>query len=112
MMPASDGMPNSLLETMACGAVPVLNELPQYDELVRDQMNGRRVEQNPKALAAALIDVLQDEVFRRRCGLENRCLVERIGDQNREMATMEALYCRLAGSMEQSPAQGAGVCAQ
>jgi glycosyltransferase involved in cell wall biosynthesis len=112
MMPASDGMPSSLLEAMACGAVPVLTDLPQYDELVSDRINGRRVEHNPKALAAALVEVLQDEIFRRRCSLENRRLMESIGDQDREMEKMEALYYRLAGAMQRPHAQGAGACAQ
>jgi glycosyltransferase involved in cell wall biosynthesis len=40
MVPRSDGMPNSLLEAMACGAVPVLNRLPQYAELIRHGENG------------------------------------------------------------------------
>ena len=47
MTPRSDGMPNSLLETMACGTVPVLARLEQYEELVRDGVNGLLVEADP-----------------------------------------------------------------
>ena len=110
MVPSSDGMPNSLLEAMASGAVPVLSRLPQYDELVRDGENGRRVDSEPAAIAQALIGVLQDDLFRRRCRDDNRRTMERIGDQNREMSTMLSLYEQLAESAGPEWSRGAQAC--
>ncbi|MFO0765315.1 MAG: hypothetical protein U0231_00670 [Nitrospiraceae bacterium] len=57
--------------------------MPQYDELVQDGENGRRVESDSGSLAQALIAVLEDELFRRRCRDDNRRIMERIGDQDR-----------------------------
>jgi glycosyltransferase involved in cell wall biosynthesis len=96
MVPSSDGMPNSLLETIACGAVPVLNRLPQYEELIRDEVNGRYVELHEDQLASVLTDVLLDVRYRKTCGLANRALAESTADQEREMVRMESLYCELA----------------
>lgn len=97
MVPSSDGMPNSLLETIACGAVPVLNRLPQYEELIRDEVNGRYVELHEDQLVSVLTDVLLDVRYRKTCGLANRALAEQTADQEREMVRMESLYCELAG---------------
>jgi glycosyltransferase involved in cell wall biosynthesis len=112
MVPTSDGMPNSLLEAMACGATPVLNGLPQYDELVRDQVNGRRVAGNHESLAEALVQVLQDDSFRAQCRRENRALIEMLGDQEKEMSKMEGLYQHLAGDVVQEKGWKARSCVQ
>ena len=96
MVPSSDGMPNSLLETIACGAVPVLNRLPQYEELIHDKVNGRYVGLHEDELGLALTDVLLNARYRRTCGTVNRALAESVADQEKEMARMESLYYELA----------------
>src|SRR6185436_888878 len=60
MVPPSDGMPSTLLEAMACGAVPVLNRLPQYAELIEHGRNGFLVDPHGGDLAGALIAALSD----------------------------------------------------
>lgn len=96
MVPSSDGMPNSLLETIACGAVPVLHRLPQYEELIHDGTNGRYVELHEEHLAATLADVLLNQPFREACGHANRALAESVADQGKEMTRMESLYYELS----------------
>ncbi len=95
MVPPSDGMPSTLLEAMACGAVPVLSRLPQYDELIRHRENGFLVELEPDALASALADALEAGV-RPSMAERNRSLVTNIADQDKEMARMEQHYQELA----------------
>jgi glycosyltransferase involved in cell wall biosynthesis len=97
MVPSSDGMPNSLFETIACGAVPVLHRLPQYLELIREGTNGRYVDLHEGQLAAALADVLLNRQFRDACGHANRALAESVADQGIEMSRMESLYYELSG---------------
>lgn len=92
MVPSSDGMPNSLLETIACGAVPVLHRLPQYEELIHDGTNGRYVDLHEGHLASTLGDVLLNQAFREACGHTNRALAESVADQEKEMSRMESLY--------------------
>ncbi len=95
MVPRSDGMPNTLWEAMACGAVPVLNRLPQYAGVVRHGVNGFLVDPDGD-LAGALIGLLSEPSLRASIGRRNRELACEQGDQDLEMTRMEAWYCTLA----------------
>lgn len=97
MVPRSDGMPNTLLEAMACGAVPVLGRLPQYDEVVRHGENGWLADPDPDGLAEALIEALGSA--RTSIAERNRALVAAVADQDKEMARMERHYRELAQPM-------------
>jgi glycosyltransferase involved in cell wall biosynthesis len=97
MMPESDGMPNSLLETMACGSVPVLAPLPQYREAVEHGVNGFLVEPDPSAISHAVIRAMSEPVLRREMAERNRTFAETCADQDKEMARMEGWYSRLIG---------------
>jgi glycosyltransferase involved in cell wall biosynthesis len=96
MVPRSDGMPNSLLEAMACGVVPILNRLPQYAELIRHGENGFFVDPDGGDLAGPLVGVLSDPVARRHIATRNREKISEEADQDREMARMEEWYQKLA----------------
>ncbi len=112
MTPRSDGMPNSLLESMACGTVPVLARLDQYEGLIRHGVNGLLVEADPPAIAGALATVIGDNGLRRRIGEANRVAVKERGDQDQEMARMEAWYRRLAAAgTAERPEESVGICA-
>jgi glycosyltransferase involved in cell wall biosynthesis len=95
MAPRSDGMPSTLLEAMACGAVPVLGRLPQYDEVIRHGQNGFLADPEPDALAGALVEALADGVKPSMAG-HNRRLVAEVADQDREMTRMQQHYQELA----------------
>ena len=96
MVPPSDGMPNSLLEAMACGAVPILSRLPQYSEMVTDGVNGFLVDAGEAEIGAAIVAVLSDPRLRERIGTTNRTWTLERGDQEREMSRMESWYETLA----------------
>jgi glycosyltransferase involved in cell wall biosynthesis len=104
MLPESDGMPNSLLEAMACGAVPVLNRLPQYTELVNHGRNGLFVDPDGD-LVGALVGALTDAELRRHIGGRNRALVEECADQDQEMRRMERIYRTLISRAAAGPAR-------
>jgi glycosyltransferase involved in cell wall biosynthesis len=95
MAPRSDGMPNTLLEAMACGAVPVLGRLPQYDELIRHGHNGFLADPEPAALAGALVAALAAGV-KQSMAERNRRLVADVADQDKEMTRMQQYYIELA----------------
>ena len=105
MVPPSDGLPLTLLEAMACGAVPVLNRLPQYAELVRHGTNGFLVDPEQGDLAGTLIEALTATGITDGMAKRNRALVEDVADQDREMERMERYYRELAGG-EPRPAGG------
>ena len=98
MVPRSDGMPNTLLEALACGTVPILNRLPQYAELIEHGVNGFLVDPDEGDLAGALIGVLSDPGLKRDIARRNRDLVVKISDQDQEMSRMESWYFKLAAA--------------
>ena len=98
MVPQSDGMPNSLLEAMACGAVPVLNRLPQYAEMIRHGENGFLVDPEQGDLAGSLVGVLSDTGTREHIARRNLEKVTAVADQEQEMSRMEGFYDQLTSA--------------
>ena len=73
-----EGMPNTVLEAMACGLPIVGTQASGLHELVRDGLNGYLVPtKDPEALAQALARLMGDGYERRRMGRESRKLAER-----------------------------------
>jgi glycosyltransferase involved in cell wall biosynthesis len=98
MAPHSDGMPNTLLESMACGAFPVLGRLPQYEEVIESGRNGLLVGSSAREISGGLQEALGNEALRQEAARRNRQLIEAIGNQDREMARMGQWYDQLRGS--------------
>ncbi len=96
MVPPSDGMPSTLLEAMACGAVPVLTRLPQYAELIEHGRNGFLVDPHDGDLAEALLAALSERAAKETMARLNRARVADAADQDREMERMEQQYRHLA----------------
>lgn len=60
--PTSDGVSSSIIEGMACGAVPVASDLPTVREWVEHGENGLLVEpRDIEALSDAIINLLKNE---------------------------------------------------
>ncbi len=68
-----EGMPNSLLQAMACGLPVITTRVTSIPEIVVDQINGLLVApQSPSEIATALTDLLEHPEKRRRMGSQNR----------------------------------------
>ncbi|MGQ9560247.1 MAG: glycosyltransferase family 4 protein [Candidatus Oleimicrobiaceae bacterium] len=113
-VPSSEGMPGSLTEAMACGAVPVLSELPYVREWVRHGHNGLVVPvRDPDALAEAVTWLLRHPRQRAIMARRNRTLVEQRADHRIWMGRVEALYrtllpCQTPSSAAMAPRQQLG----
>ncbi len=82
----SDGTPNSMLEAMACGALPVMSDLASIREWIRPGANGLLFDPaDPTALAAALRRALVDEALGEGAQAINRDLVREKADYERVM---------------------------
>jgi glycosyltransferase involved in cell wall biosynthesis len=101
-VPSSDATSVALLQAMACGALPVVSDLPSQEELVEDGTQGLRVPvRDEAALADALVRALEDVELRRDAVERNRAFVEDYGILETNMARMEAWYYRLAGRADE-----------
>jgi glycosyltransferase involved in cell wall biosynthesis len=73
-----EGMPNTVLEAMACGLPIVGTQAPGLQELVEESVNGYLVPiKDAGALADALALLIDNGYERRRMGRQSRLLVER-----------------------------------
>jgi glycosyltransferase involved in cell wall biosynthesis len=94
----SDSTSVSLLEAMAAGSFPVVSDLPANREWVTD---GDTALLFPPGDAAALADRLQraasDPALRARAATANRTTVRERATWESNMASVEALFVRLAG---------------
>jgi len=67
-----DGTPNTLLESMACGAFPVAGDLDSIREWIADGENGLLIDpSDPDKLAAAVLRALDDEPLRTAAAMKN-----------------------------------------
>jgi len=73
-----EGMPNTVLEAMACGLPIVGTQASGLHELVHDGVNGYLAPvKDPNALAEALALLIENGYERRRMGRQSRKLAER-----------------------------------
>src|SRR4029077_1457783 len=93
----SDSTSLSLLEAMACGAVPVVSDIEGNREWVRGGEGARLFPPgDAAALARALEGALDDPAWRARARAHNRAVVEARADRARNMAAIEARFVALA----------------
>ena len=68
-----EGMPNALLEAMACGLPSIATRVSGSEDIVLNKVNGLLVEpEQPAELAQALRLMIEDTDFAQRVGLEGR----------------------------------------
>jgi len=88
-----DGTPNTLLEAMACGLLPVAGDLDSIREWITPGENGLLVNPNDaKALAAAILRGLNDEALRSKTASHNATLIAEHADYHSGMRRAEAFY--------------------
>ena len=88
-----DGTPNTLLEAMACGALPIAGSLPSIREWIRDGENGLLFDPGDAAsLTQAIVRALDDCALRDRSRSVNFGLVRECADYDRNMRQAEDFY--------------------
>lgn len=88
-----DGTPNTLLEAMASGLLPVAGDLDSIREWITDGENGMLVDPtDASALAAAIVRGLNDGELRARAAAINARLIAERADYANGMQKAEAFY--------------------
>jgi glycosyltransferase involved in cell wall biosynthesis len=88
-----DGLPNVLLEAMACGSYPVCSDVESIREWIDDGRNGSIVPADePQTVAGTLIRVAGDVELRRRAAERNRGIIAKRAEWNAVMARVEEFY--------------------
>jgi glycosyltransferase involved in cell wall biosynthesis len=88
-----DGTPNTLLEAMACGCLPVAGDMESVREWVDDGANGLLCDAtNADSLAAAMIRALDDEPLRQAARERNARLIAERAAYYRVMQQAEVWY--------------------
>ena len=91
-----DGTPNTLLEAMASGCMPVAGDLEPLREWITPGENGLLVDPcDPQALARAVITALDDAALRQAAREINTRLVAERADYRRVMQQAENFYRQL-----------------
>jgi glycosyltransferase involved in cell wall biosynthesis len=93
-----DGTPNTLLESMACGAFPVAGDIESVREWITDGHNGLLCNPaDPAALAAAITRALTDAPLRDRARQYNGELVASRAEHGAVMRAATTFYQRVVG---------------
>jgi glycosyltransferase involved in cell wall biosynthesis len=96
-VPTADGVPATFFEAMGCRAPLVVSDLPAYDGLIQHGVTGLRVPvKNARAVAEAVLTLLDDADFARRMAEAAHAVGREKGDFSREMSRVEAIYVELA----------------
>jgi hypothetical protein len=94
-----DGTPNTLLEAMACGCVPVAGDLESLREWIEPGVNGLLVDpEDPQELAQATLTALDDAQLYRRAREHNLRLVAERAAYPQVMEKALDFYSGLVGN--------------
>lgn len=89
-----DGTPNTLLEGMASGALPVVGAIPSVLEWIEDGHNGITVDQSDVAsVARGILRAVDDPQFRKVAATRNLDLIRKRADYEAVMQQARDLYC-------------------
>jgi len=95
-MSLSDGTSISLMEAMACGAFPVVSDIPANREWITDGVNGYLVSpHSPDQLAQRLNDAWNRHELRKRAAERNWSIIREKGDYKKNMAIIESAFLPL-----------------
>lgn len=97
-VPSSDGLPQTLLEAMACETPNVINRLERYEEIVRHAESATFVDATAEGIAAGMSALLDDPSLRAKIAANALEIVRREGDLDEQTRRVEGRYRVLAAT--------------
>ena len=96
--PENEGIPNSLIEAMACSKAVVSTDVDQVSELVQDGSNGLLIPPGDvQALAQAVLKLIENQELRQQFGRAARKTIETQFSLQYSAAQYAAVYHQLIG---------------
>lgn len=106
-----DGIPNVLMEAMACRLPVVTTAVSGIPELVQHDRNGLLVpQQDPEALALALAHLLDNPTIRQRLGQAGRQTIEQQFSSRHASDQLKALFLKETAGTETTQAHTSEPC--
>ena len=88
-----DGTPNTLLEAMACGCLPVCGNIESIREWITSGENGLLVDPlDPQAVAKAIVEACQDKVLQEKSKQLNREIIRNKAEVTVVRRKVESFY--------------------
>ncbi len=95
-VPLTDQFGYSIMEAMACGAVPIVGRLAGYEQYLRDQKNALFVAgDDPSDIAEKVVYVLRNPALRESFFRSNRRIIEDNEDLEKNTGKLVALYTEM-----------------
>ena len=96
-----DGTPNTLLETMACGILPVAGDIESVREWIVDGENGLLVDaDDPDSIATGIIKALGDPALRQLARKQNVDLIDERARRDVVLGQANRLYAAVVTGAE------------
>lgn len=88
-----DGTPNTLLEAMAFGCLPVCGDIESIREWISDKQNGLLVDPlDARAAARTLITACRDQDLRKRAAIQNQKIIRARADVQGNRKLIKSFY--------------------
>jgi glycosyltransferase involved in cell wall biosynthesis len=100
LLSANEGMPNALLEAMACGLPSVVTQIPGTSDLVRNGEEALIVESTTESVADALSQYVRSQSLRNRHGSAARKRADDVFSARRVLERHIQLYQRVVAGKE------------
>lgn len=88
-----DGTPNTLLEAMACGSMPIVGRVPSVLEWIEDGYNGLVIDpSDTNAVACAIVRGLEDDALVETSRTRNDGLIHDRADRSTQIDAIDEFY--------------------
>jgi len=95
-IPEVDGMPQSLLEAMACGIFPIVSNIPAYQIFIKDGIDGFCVApKQHKIIAQKIIEALENPDLRQEAAKSNLNKMQKLPSFEKNLELLEYEYMKL-----------------
>lgn len=99
-VPASDGLPQTLLEGMACETPSIVGRLPRYEEIVTHMQSAYFVDATAESIAEGIVRLLRDAQLARTLSGNALGIVRAQGNLEEQVGRVEKKFFDLARSVE------------